>query len=207
LKEAVKNNLLVFLGATFVLGALIICTMDYFLWFDLSAEAKINASVLWLTSLAIFWYAYEAYQLKVSSSKQAETQEEIMLNEFLPILAPVDKNPKTILQNGRLKHFYVHNFGKGPAKYAGIFIGKVKVTNNLSVSEGEDEEVFVDNYANKELARFVKTRPSKIPVKFFYEDIYGRKFKTENVFLDRNNKTNSYLLRSGSWDFKRILPK
>jgi hypothetical protein len=203
LKEIIKNNILIFLGSAFLIGAVVISTADYFLWFDLSAEAKLNAIVLWLTSLAIFWYAYEAYQLKISTSKQTDNQEEIMLNEFLPILAPAEKKQPAVLQNSSLKNFYIHNFGKGPAKYVEVYVGRVKVCSDHSVSKGEDEEIRVKPESRTRLKELLCSAPAKLSVKICYEDIYGRRFKTVNIVLDKNAK-DRYTIRRGKWDFERI---
>jgi hypothetical protein len=207
LKEIVKNNILVVLATAFIIGAVIICTFDYFLWFDIDAQEKVDATILWLTSLAIFWYAYEAYQLKLSTSKQTENQEEIMLNEFLPILAPAERKMTAILQNGNLKNFYIYNFGKGPAKYVEVFVGKVKICSGHSVSKGEHEEIKVDLIARPDLRGLIEKSHPKLSMRLCYEDIYGRKFKSENILLDREGTSKKYILRKGSWDFKRIRSK
>jgi hypothetical protein len=204
-KEIIKNNILIFLGIAFLVGAAIICTADYFLWFDVSAQEKLDAVILWLTSLAIFWYAYEAYQLKLSTSKQTDNQEEIMLNEFLPILAPAEKKQQATLTTQSLKNFYIFNFGKGPAKYVEVYIGKLQICSNLTVSKGDYEAISVSTNARKAMRELLNKNQTKISMWLYYEDIYGRKFKSENIIFDKENEvSNKYMLRKGSWDFKRI---
>jgi hypothetical protein len=207
LKIIIKNNILVLLGIAFIAGAAVISTADYFLWFDISAQEKMDGVLLWLTSLAIFWYAYEAYQLKISSFRQAETQEEIMLNDFLPILAPVENMGETILLNGNFKNLRIYNFGKGPAKYVKVFLGKVVICSSISVNKGEVEEIKINSDAEKQLRELILKTPEKLLIKIYYEDIYGRKFKSENIILDKVESSGKYVLRKGSWDFKRISTK
>lgn len=203
LKELVKQDIIAFLFVCFLIGVTLIWSADQWSNIHLSNDGELNASVSWLTALAIFWYAYETYQLKKSTSDQVDIQEEIMLNEFLPILEPLAIKKSAVLQNGKLQNLYVRNLGKGPAKYVQICVGSVKVSANFSVAAGEDEVVDMDDAAKQQLATLTRAKPKTLTMKIIYEDIYARKFTTENIRLDRHAKSEVYTLHHGAWDFVR----
>lgn len=92
-------NFLIILSG--VLGTIFICFSDYFLWYDIAAADKINATVLWLTAVAIFWYTKATYDLKRLARDDLDMAREAQRREFLPILVPVEG--KAIVEDGRLK--------------------------------------------------------------------------------------------------------
>ena len=225
LKQAIKQHVIWFLGGCFVVGAALIVGSGQ-LAFHLSNDEKVNASVLWLTSLAIFWYAYETYQLKQNTSEQVAIQEVIMQNEFLPILEPVaagqngkastntgakvgSNNSKNTgkeasLTAGRFKNFQVRNLGRGPAKYIELRIGNSTVPLEWSLASGERETVQLPADARREIAALLRDGPAKIRLRLVYQDIYKRKFQTEHIVFDKTSQGTTYRLRQGTWDFKRI---
>src|SRR4051812_16667740 len=126
LKEIIKQDVIAFLLFCFLAGACFVWWGDSRGWLHLSDGEKINSTVLWLTALAIFWYAYETYQLKKTSGEQAAIQEEIMLNEFLPILEPLAPARGAVLENSGL-HMQIRNLGRGPAKCIEVYAGRLKL--------------------------------------------------------------------------------
>ncbi len=190
----------------FLLGAGFIWLGGRLSWVNLSDDGRVSDTVLWLTALGIFWYAYETYQLKMSTSKQVDMQEEIMLNEFLPIIEPLQKGKGPIIKNGNLQKLYLRNLGKGPAKYVDVYVGKIKISSNRSLAVEESELVMMDLEAKKALDEVMAEGPAKLVAKIAYQDIYARKFKTDNIILDKAVGNKNYTMRHGTWDFKRLLP-
>src|ERR1700745_153507 len=116
LKELIKHHIIAVLFFWFVLGTIFIWFIGAMSTVRITDDGKLSGTVLWLTALAIFWYAYETYQLKLSTSQQADLQEVIMQNEFLPILEPIGRAKGATLKNGQFSDFQMRNLGKGPAK-------------------------------------------------------------------------------------------
>jgi hypothetical protein len=203
-KETVKQNIVAVLFLCFLVGAALIWTAGWFSFY-LSNDEKVNATVLWLTSLAIFWYAYETYQLKISTSDQAAIQEVIMQNEFLPILEPVaGKGGAASLQAGRFRNFELRNLGRGPAKYIELHVGATVIPLDFSLASGERESIAAPLIMRREVARLLATKPGKLRVRITYQDIYKRKFQTEHIVFDKPTRGEIYKLRQGSWDFRRV---
>jgi hypothetical protein len=201
LKGIIKRDVISFLITCFLIGAALIWLLPHFTGFKLSDDARINDTVLWLTSLAIFWYAFETYQLKKNTTEQVRVQEDIMLNEFLPILEPIGQ---AALSPAGLKNMYIRNLGKGPAKYIKVYIGKEKIVLNWSLAGGEQESISLEAGARRQVNSLLNTAPGAINVKIKYQDIYKRRFQTENVIFDRTGRGKTYRLRQGTWDFKRL---
>jgi hypothetical protein len=203
-KELIKRNIVAVLLLFFLVGAGFIWAAGWFSFY-LSNDEKVNATVLWLTSLAIFWYAYETYQLKISTSDQAAIQEVIMQNEFLPILEPVSgKGSGASWQGGRFHNFEMRNLGRGPAKYMQLHVGAIHVPLEFSLAGGERGMVTLPLAARRELTQFLKTQPAKLQLRIIYQDIYKRKFQTEHIVFDKRARGAGYQLRQGSWDFRRV---
>lgn len=204
LKSAIKEDVIAFLFLCFLVGAAFIWVGAAYGWLHLSDADKINATVLWLTALAIFWYAYETYQLKISTSSQADIQEVIMQNEFLPILEPVSGRALAgLAKTGRFTNFQMRNLGRGPAKYIELHVGSVRIPLTWSLAGGEHEAVLLPLAARREVATALKTSPASVRLRVAYQDIYKRTFQTEHIVFDRQ-RNGSYQLRSGTWDFKRV---
>ncbi|HSX45727.1 MAG TPA: hypothetical protein VLG27_01835 [Candidatus Saccharimonadia bacterium] len=202
-KEAVKQDIIGFLLFCFLLGAGFIWLGNGYGWIHLSDGDRVNATVLWLTSLAIFWYAYETYQLKQSTADQVDLQEEIMLNEFLPILEPVATGRGALIKNGQLQNLQIRNLGRGPAKYVEAYLGSVNVALNLSLAAGEQEPLRLDATFRQAVREALTLKPATVRMRIKYQDIYGRKFQTEHVVFERQT-VGTYKLRQGTWDFKRL---
>ncbi len=202
-REAIKADIMGFLLLCFLIGVSFIWFAGDFTDFHLSNDARVSDTVLWLTSLAIFWYAYETYQLKQSTSDQVNLQEEIMLNEFLPIIEPTQKGRGPILTGKELKGLRLRNLGKGPAKYIEVYIDTVKVSLDSSLASDEAETVSLGVSNKRAMTSVLAGNPDRIKLKITYQDIYNRKFKTDNIFLDKTGRGN-YSLREGAWDFKRV---
>ncbi len=203
-KEAVKQDIIGFLFFWFLLGAGFIWLGSAYGWLQIDDASKINGTVLWLTALAIFWYAYETYQLKKSTAEQVDLREEIMLNEFLPILEPFGRGRSAVLGSNKFNTLGVRNLGKGPAKYIFITIGGTRVSINNSLGAGEAAAVRSRPELNKAVAALVTDSPKSVKLNLAYQDIYGRVFRTDNITLDKTGHAKSYALREGTWDFKRI---
>ena len=202
LKQKIKTNVIILLLLCFsVVSALI--WLSQHLGIKLTDGEKLNAMVLWLTALAILWYAYETYQLKKNTSDQVNIQEDIMLNEFLPIIEPLGRGAK-LLKNGSFSNLRLRNLGKGPAKYIELSAMGAKINLNMSLAGGGEEQLgSADSQSAKQLASLLKARPKQVKAKISYQDIYKRQFVTNNVIFDLKSN-GSYVLRPGSWDFKRI---
>jgi len=203
-KEAVKRDIIGTLFFCFLLGTGFIWLGSAYDWLQMTDGEKINGTVLWLTALAIFWYAYETYQLKKSTADQVEIQEEIMLNEFLPILVPVRKGPRAVLRNNDLSKLCIRNLGKGPAKYVEIYFGSVKIDMNSSLAGGEEESVKIEATTQQALRQILVDSPASLKMRITYKDIYSRRFQTVNILWDKTGPGQTYTLRQGAWDFKRL---
>jgi hypothetical protein len=204
LKEAIKADIMGFLLVCFLLGAGFIWLGSAYGWLRLSDGDKVNSTVLWLTALAIFWYAYEAYQLKLSNTNQAELQEVIMQNEFLPILEPVATRASgAVLRGGNFSGLQVRNLGKGPAKYIEIVVAGVHAELEWSLASGEHEILRLPPAVRAQVKAAMAEQPAKVSLRLIYQDIYKRKFQTEHVAFERKPR-GEYRLRQGSWDFKRL---
>ena len=203
-KEAIKQDVIGFILLCFLVGAGFIWLGDAYGILKLTDADKISDTVLWLTALAIFWYAYEAYQLKLSTAQQVELQEVIMQNEFLPILEPVAaKTGDAVLRGGNFTNLQIRNLGKGPAKYIEIYIGGTEVAMNWSLASSEAEAVKVDRESKPAVKELLAKAPTTVRVRILYQDIYKRKFQTEHIVFDRTAR-GRYTLVQGSWDFKRV---
>lgn len=204
LKETIKQDIVAFLLICFLIGTGFIWIGAAYHLMYLSDGEKLNATVLWLTALAIFWYAYETYQLKMNTSEQVDIQEVIMQNEFLPILEPISaKGKQGALRNGRLSSFEVRNLGRGPAKYIEIHIGKLHTPLEWSLAEHERKSVQLPVDMRREVATLLQNAPATVNLRLTYQDIYKRKFQTQNIIFDRLPR-GGYTLRQGTWDFKRV---
>lgn len=204
LKGIVKQDIIGFLLLCFIVGAGLIWMVAAYGLIQVSDGDKINETVLWLTSLAIFWYAYETYQLKLITSEQVAIQEVIMQNEFLPILEPVaTKGNYARLRAGRLSGFEVRNLGRGPAKYIELHVGKLHLPLEWSLAENERKQVQLPAINRPAIIEQLQTDPRMVNFRLTYQDIYKRKFQTQNIFFDRLER-GTYTLRQGTWDFKRV---
>lgn len=204
LKNHIKEDIIGFLLLAFLIGVGLIFFAGRFTAFNISDGEKVNGAVLWLTALAIFWYAYETYQLKKSATDQVTLQEEIMLNEFLPILEPISQSGGPVLKTASFRNLRIRNLGRGPAKYIKVYVGALEVQANLSLASQEAESVFVQKASQPQLRKLLAAEEQKLKLKIEYEDIYGRKFRTGNITLTRDAKTAGYHLKKGSWDFVRL---
>lgn len=202
-KHAIKQDIVGFLLVCFLVGAGFIWLANGYALLHLSNGEEINATVLWLTALAIFWYAYETYQLKQSTSIQANLQEVIMLNEFLPILEPVSSGGVATLSGGRLQNLQIRNLGKGPAKYVEIYLGSVRVAMNWSLAGGEQEPVRLNTEVRAAVREALLLKPAVFRMRIRYQDIYGRRFETNHIAFDKVAR-GGYRLKQGTWDFKQL---
>jgi hypothetical protein len=83
-------------------------------------------------------------------------------------------------------------------------IGKEKIALHWSLAGGEQESISLEAGARRQVNSLLNTAPGAINVKIKYQDIYKRRFQTENVIFDRTGRGKTYRLRQGTWDFKRL---
>lgn len=203
LKELIKRHIIAFLLIWFVIGTVVIWAVGDVSDVHVTGDGKISGTVLWLTALAIFWYAYETYQLKISTSEQVVMQEVIMQNEFLPILEPIGKGTGARLQAGRFTNLEIRNLGKGPAKYIELHLGRATLPLNWSLASGEHKTVRLTAAERRIIAEAMQDS-ARIRLRLTYQDIYKRVFQTEHIVFDKAPRGAGYRLRSGAWDFKRV---
>lgn len=203
LKTVIKEDVIGFIILCAVLGVGFIWLGDAYGWLHLSDADKVNGTVLWLTALAIFWYAAEAYQLKLNSLDQTAMQEIIMKNEFLPILEPLAARASGAwLRAGNFSGLQVRNLGRGPAKYIEITVAGVRAELNWSLASGEQGSLRLPSTARNRLKTALAPSAAQVNMRIIYQDIYKRKFQTEHIIFER--AAGAYRLRPGSWDFKRL---
>src|SRR4051794_36943372 len=58
------------------------------LYLNLELKDSLSSAVLWLTAWLVVYYSVETKRLRIVSTQQALIQEEVMMNEFLPIVVP-----------------------------------------------------------------------------------------------------------------------
>jgi hypothetical protein len=204
LKNHIKDDIIGFLLLAYIVGSILIFSAGHFIAFKLSDGEKVNGDVLWLTALAIFWYAYETYQLKICTTEQVALQEEIMVNEFLPIVEPIARGNGSTLKNNTFKELYIRNLGKGPAKYIRLYIQGIQIVEPMSLASNEEISIDVDAADKQILREILVDKPERLEMKLEYEDIYYRKFITSSIVLTANKGSHSYTLKRGRWDFENI---
>ncbi len=198
LKYRIKNLDKVLIVVALV-GTIFIATCDYFLWFDLSANTKVSSIILWLTAIVIIKYTIETYDLRVTTEKEVRVQEEIMMNEFLPIVAPFDG----MLQNKMLR-INLRNAGRGLAKNVEIKLNDRSIISGLSIfgGDGITREFHLD-----EISRITANqRNNDIAMEIRYQDIYNREFTTRKCvfYRDEPEPRNRFQLKEGAWRFEKI---
>lgn len=185
-----------------LLGFIFITFGDYVLWFDISAADKINSTVLLWTGIAVVWYTIETYDLRKSSEKQVTLQDKIMMNEFLPILAPVTGNG---IVQGRNASVEIENLGKGVARNIEFWLHGVTVRKGVTIPSGTKSFTLSAGHENIELI-LKDEKPKHMDSELMYEDIYGRRFRTIGLRfnLDEEDPNTRYLLDTSSWEFREV---
>jgi hypothetical protein len=174
-----------------------------FLRFDLSADTKVSSLILWFTAIVLIRYTIETYDLRLATEKEVRIQEEIMRNEFLPILAPIDEG--AIVQDSSFR-LTVVNVGKGIARdvelqVKGLVLAKgytVKADGNEFPINGEDPRITSITQNPRP--------PAVMDAAILYKDIYGRHFRTTGLKfnLDQNDPKTRYTLSTTQWAYKKI---
>lgn len=187
-----------FLLGLFFAGALLIGACDYFLWFNLSADTKVSSIILWATAVIVVKYTIETYDLRITTEKEVKVQEEIMMNAFLPVIAPLSG----MLQNKMLR-IDLRNAGQGLAKNVEIKLNSTSVVKGVSIlgQNGIEREFRADEIGTLT----ANQRNNNISMEIKYQDIYNRKFKTYkcSFYRDKPKPQNLFQLKEGGWRFEK----
>jgi hypothetical protein len=165
---------------------------------NLELKDGLSSGVLWLAAWLVVYYSVETKRLRIISSKQVIIQEEIMMNEFLPIVAPI----AGMIQN-RMLRLELENAGRGLAKNLEIRLKAIPVIVGLSITGGNSitREFHEDGIA--EISANPETE--NIDMELRYQDIYNRKFRTTKLsfYRDKPSPQNRFQLKEGGWRFEQ----
>jgi len=184
-----------------IIGVIFISVCDYILWFDLSADAKFNSIILWVTAIVVIKYTIETYDLRKTTEKEVKIQEEIMRNEFLPIITPVEKD--AIIQDSTFR-MYIANVGKGIARDVELQMHGLILAKGYTVKAGQNDFLISGEDRNISAITQAESPPTEMDAVILYKDIYGRHFRTVGLkfILDEDDRNTRYTLNITKWAYK-----
>lgn len=177
-----------------LVGIVVFCCLH------LELKDRLSSSVLWLTAMAVIYYAIETKQLRLVSLSQLKVQKESMKNEFLPIVYPFAG-----MVQGQLLRLSLINKGKSIAKHIEIYVqGELKFkVPSLSVGLPEEDEF---EWRDESISTLTTDQTvENISIEFKYKDIYNRSYQTVGIIFVRDEPAphNRFQLDRSNWEFKR----
>lgn len=167
----------------------------------IKANDFLSGFILWFTAFVVMRYTKETYYLKKIAQQQLEDSQQTRMNEFLPIIIPV-KGGK--LHNSGGLDFIIKNIGKGIAKVQHIKVYSVTVEENFSLEPNQTRPVKPGDEITKTLGIHLKSASEAIiNAEVWYEDIFGRTFRTVEIAFYRNGN-DGFILDRGKWKFQII---
>lgn len=176
------------LGSVGFVTLLILKSIIKLPWKDLVSDL-----ILIWTAIVIIWYTLETSDLKKTSAKQVDVQEDIMMNEFIPIVVPDYElgSGRIILEQGEIKNLTLRNFGKGIAQRVEISSAGVTVWKNSDIAPNEPPRpVVVSADFHDHLKKLREEKKDTHNFEIRYVDIFDRPFRTF-LFIDYDEEDES----------------
>ena len=177
-----------------LLGIAVFCCLH------LELKDKLSSGVLWLTAMAVIYYAIETKRLRLVSLSQLKVQKETMKNEFLPIVYPI-----TGMMQGQLLRLSLINKGKSIAKHIDVYVQSEPIFKIPSLSVGLPEENEFEWRDERISSLTTDQTVGDINIEFKYRDIYNRSYQTLGIKFVRDEPAphNRFQLDRNNWEFKR----
>ena len=181
LEKLKKNRTIIALAIigfifTVYLDGIVLLLKDIFLWSSINGIATIGDRILFLTFLALLWYAWETRKLKEEAIKQTEIEQKPVMMLYVRNLSSItDKMEKIfkkdyVIVGSASYYLSLRNVGRGSA-----FNAKVKDKDNIFMVEKYQCRFFAPEPKGGEQAiKVIKKDNSKIES---FNELKGVTFK------------------------------